>query len=509
MMDLLTPENIIAWVAQTSILIAVACLLGWLIRTRSARWHLAYFHVLLAICVILPVLQQWDKPTPRRLRPPAHAPAQPAGNKTLSYGEPINWPAQLPYALAAGFGCRLIWLCFGMYRLRRYRVNASAFEMLPRPVSAAVDLTKTKAQFSVSDEISGPVTFGWLSPVVLVTPAFHGLPPEQQLAVACHELTHVRRRDWVISLAEEVTAAVLWFHPGIWWLLRQIRLAREQVVDQSVVALTGSQRDYIEALLRMAETRWQLDLSPAPLFLKRRHLTDRVQQLLKEATMTRRSIYASYASTITVLAATAWFASNGFPLTAAPQFEGQHRLKSDAVLERIAVYLPDPDRTKLRDRLSAYAGQPFTNQLMEQIGRDAAAIDRTLTTGWVVLPNGNASVELFHRTPGGTDPQPEFQQTAEKRIRLGGSVAQQKRIQAPRPVYPPLAKLSRTQGVVRLGVLIGKDGRVADLYTMSGPPLLHEAAEEAVRNWVYQTTLLNGNPVEVITTVDVNFTLAD
>jgi protein TonB len=145
---------------------------------------------------------------------------------------------------------------------------------------------------------------------------------------------------------------------------------------------------------------------------------------------------------------------------------------------------------------------------MEQIRQDAAAIDRMLTTGWVVLPNGNASVEFFHRTPGGIDPQPEFQKGAETRIRIGGLVAHQKRLQGPRPAYPQLAKQSGVQGVVRLGVLIGKDGRVIDVYAMSGPPLLHEAAEEAVRNWVYQSTLLNGNPVEVVTVVDVNFTLA-
>jgi TonB family protein len=508
MTDLITSENLVAWVAQTTILVAAAALLGRLIHARVARWHLAYLHVLLAICVLLPVLQRWDKPGRRALRPPAQTVTTSFGKTSPDANEPVDWAAYVPILLAAGAGCRIIWLCFGMSRLRRYRKNAASFETLPPSISSAFDLTKTQAQFSVSSEIFGPVTFGWLSPVVLVSPVFQGLSHDQQLAVACHELTHVRRRDWLSSLTEEVIAAVIWFHPGIWWLLRQIRLAREQVVDQAVIALTGSRQDYIDALLKIAESRWQLDLSPAPLFLKRRHLMDRVQQLVKEATMTRKQTYASYASTTAVLAVTAWFASIGFPLTAAPQFEAQQRLKSDAVLERISVFLPDPDRTKLRDRLAAYAGQPFTNQLMEQIGRDTAAIDRTLTTGWVVLPNGNASVELFRRTPGGLDPQPEFQRSAETRIRVGGAVAAQKRIEAPRPVYPLQAKQSRIQGLVRLGVLIGKDGRVADLYTMSGPPLLQEAAEEAVRKWVYQTTLLNGNPVEVVTVVDVNFTLA-
>jgi len=63
--------------------------------------------------------------------------------------------------------------------------------------------------------------------------------------------------------------------------------------------------------------------------------------------------------------------------------------------------------------------------------------------------------------------------------------------------------------VVHLAAVIGKDGSVINLAVISGHPLLVPAALEAVRQWVYQTTLLNGDPVEVMTQIDVNFTLAD
>ena len=81
-------------------------------------------------------------------------------------------------------------------------------------------------------------------------------------------------------------------------------------------------------------------------------------------------------------------------------------------------------------------------------------------------------------------------------------------ISNPPPVYPPLAKQARIQGVVRLDAIIGKDGTMKDLRAASGHPLLVPAALEAVRQWVYKPTLLNGNPVEVVTVVDVNFTLS-
>jgi len=91
---------------------------------------------------------------------------------------------------------------------------------------------------------------------------------------------------------------------------------------------------------------------------------------------------------------------------------------------------------------------------------------------------------------------------------VGGNVQQQKLVQQPRPVYPPLAKEARISGVVRLNAIIGKDGTVQDLTIASGHPLLVPAAMEAVKQWVYQPTLLNGQAVEVVTQIEVNFTLS-
>jgi protein TonB len=95
-----------------------------------------------------------------------------------------------------------------------------------------------------------------------------------------------------------------------------------------------------------------------------------------------------------------------------------------------------------------------------------------------------------------------------QRIRVGGNVQQAKLIRQPRPVYPPLAKQARISGHVILNAVIGKDGTIKDLTFASGHPLLVPSAMEAVKQWVYQPTLLNGEPVEVVTQIDVNFTLS-
>ena len=95
-----------------------------------------------------------------------------------------------------------------------------------------------------------------------------------------------------------------------------------------------------------------------------------------------------------------------------------------------------------------------------------------------------------------------------QRIRVGGNVQAANLVSQQRPVYPPLAKQARISGTVELSAIIGKDGRVQDLHVIKGHPLLVQSALDAVKNWVYRPTLLNGEPVEVSTTIDVNFTLS-
>jgi protein TonB len=112
-------------------------------------------------------------------------------------------------------------------------------------------------------------------------------------------------------------------------------------------------------------------------------------------------------------------------------------------------------------------------------------------------------------SPAAPPPPPPPKAATPKRIRVGGQVESAKLIFQPKPEYPQLAKMARIQGVVRLEAIISKDGTIQDLKVVSGHPLLVKAALEAVQRWRYQPTLLNGEPVEVVTEIDVNFTLAE
>ena len=75
------------------------------------------------------------------------------------------------------------------------------------------------------------------------------------------------------------------------------------------------------------------------------------------------------------------------------------------------------------------------------------------------------------------------------------------------PVYPPIARAARVSGTVRLAATISKTGSIENLHVTSGPPMLQQAALDAVSTWRYRPYLLDGQPVEVETTVNVIFTL--
>ncbi len=125
------------------------------------------------------------------------------------------------------------------------------------------------------------------------------------------------------------------------------------------------------------------------------------------------------------------------------------------------------------------------------------------TTGGIFggIPGGNMIAAAGPAVP------PPPKPTAPQRIKQGGNVTAASIITQTRPIYPPLARQARIQGNVVLHAIIDKDGKVAQLEVVSGHPLLVQAALDAVKQWRYRPTLLNGEPVEVDTTITVTFTM--
>jgi protein TonB len=123
------------------------------------------------------------------------------------------------------------------------------------------------------------------------------------------------------------------------------------------------------------------------------------------------------------------------------------------------------------------------------------------------MPGGSAGGVLggiIGSTGGGPPPPPK---PVQSRIRVGGNVQAAKLIRQPLPVYPQIAKTAHISGTVILHAIIAKDGTVQEVQYISGPPLLMRSAMDAVKQWRYQPTTLNGEAVEVDTTISVVFTL--
>ena len=292
-------HNLLAWMVQTVVFAAVAARLPNLFRVRHPKTQLYYCHAALAFCLILPAIEPWRV----------------SGS---ALGGHSQW---LWIVLAAGVLLQLLWMSGGLLRIRRYRIGATPLYPVPDAMRAASAITQADALFCVSDEAAGPVMMGWLAPVVLLPPAFLDLDEEAQCGIACHELLHVRRGDWMITLIEELAGALLWFNPGVWLLLSEARLAREQLVDAESVRLTASREPYIDALMAMARAHTWTDLVPAPSFLRRSHLTQRMQSLLSDAPASTARVIASYGSILLILGCSAWAVCAAFPMLGQPRAE--------------------------------------------------------------------------------------------------------------------------------------------------------------------------------------------
>lgn len=626
-----------AWSGQVLILVAAAALAALALRHPKAR--LLFWQGVILLALLLPEIGPW-KPAPvEAITASASVLVRvaPVSATATPWYTRLHWRSEyLLGALAAGAVVRLLWIAVGLLRLRRYRSQAEPLSDAPLYFVA-----KTVRWF-VSDGIPGPVTYGWLRPSILLPRRVESFPAPLREAIACHELVHVRRGDWLFVLAEEVVRALLWFHPAVWYVMSRIQLAREQVVDREAVGLTENRDCYLDALIAVAGQKLQPDLVPAPLFLKKRHLAVRVAEMLKEVSMTggrvqktsRSRILASLSGVFTAVLLAArlgvWFFPIPSPAQTVVDDPGITVDAGGTLLHRAAIHYPPGPRTagalsieatlnskgevldarvlsgpdelrrsalssvlewhysittgnpgrvqisikfeppagqqapapvqragaavgvisatppdsaprqvksivfsgispeaeqELRNRLQVHEGDTVTTADMLRISRAVQEYDSHLRATFSMRPGPDSNNETVLRVsvlpqangsgplPAPVPPPPNVQTVPSTpappgTIRVGGNVQSAKLVKQPVPVYPPLAKASRIQGTVQLSVLIGPDGTVQDVQLISGHPLLVQAATDAVKQWVYQPTLLNGAPAPVLTVVDVNFTLS-
>ena len=603
-------SNVAAYSAQIAIIAVIAATVPRLLKMRAASGRLVFLQLALGGCLLLPLLRPWKQQFASGLvqvSTGAVAVAPETGAAHLH----ISWAAIIVLGLACGILFRLILITLGFLRLRHYRRNSRIFEEASAATGGAV--------LRLSHEIPTPVNFGLLHPVILLPEPFPDLDAATREAILCHEVLHVRRRDWAFTVVEELMRAFLWFHPAIWWMLGEIELARERFVDELVIGKTKARERYVDALLAMAGVQPPSDLALAPPFLRRRHLKQRLISILSEVQMSHTKAISTLAAGVAVLAISSWLVTGAFPLLAAPQdttdaagvtvdMNGSqviHRtainypqsaitagvqgtvvaqLKIDAkgnvsdasvisgpeelrkaVLESVLDWHFSNDAASSTRQIAVVFGLPkdvqtppggVAGSIPGPVARTATLINpsgaenHTVRNISIIGLSGGAKSDLLSQLPvheGDTitsgkisaligavhqfdehlgmkvfpvsqteadvvialsPPVPAISTSTGPVIRVGANVQAANLVTKVNPVYPFEAKQQRIQGVVKLTVNIGKDGRVQNITPVSGPPALVRAAIDAVEQWVYRPTLLNGDPVDVQTVIDINFTLS-
>ena len=315
--------NIAALGLQITVLVAAGAALARAFRIDEPKPMLVYWRTLLLACLVLPFCQPWNMVIPPALSAPTTIVTSGGAASATGALAPASvrftaWPITelILIALAAGIAARTLWLTIGAYGLRQLRRGAAPLDPLPESVRRAQERIGTRASICVSDRVSGPITFGLLRPLVVFPPGVRAMPDHVQEAIACHELLHVQRRDWLYEILEEAVRSVLWFHPAIWWLIGRIQLTREQVVDQAAIQLTDSKERYVESLLAVALANSTSAFAPASPFLRRHLLKRRVARILQDTTMTTRRLIASLTVSAAALIFAATFAARSFPLEA-------------------------------------------------------------------------------------------------------------------------------------------------------------------------------------------------
>ena len=527
---------------RASVIVLIALAASAALRRRSAalrHWVLAAG--ILSAAAVAPLgiaLPAWDLPAaPGVFAPPiasivagrevqANVPTS-----SVRVVTPVPPPSRLPIELilnaswAAGFVVSVAVMLISLRRLSRLTndarpVDEACWRSMARELAISLDVRTgvTLLQTALPTTLG---TWGWRHPRVLLPAGCEDWSADRIRIVLGHELAHIRRADWAVQIAADLVRAVFWYNPLFWVACAQLRRASEEACDNAVLEAGVPAADYASHLLAIARTC----RAPSPLatlvpMARPSTLEWRIAAMLNHTLIrtrpTRRTLTFVFAVIVGITLTTASFRATEqvgpLPLT------GTVYDVTGAVLPGVALTLDDAEDNRLtattdRDgrfsfgsvasgRYQVGSKLPGFMSLAQDVRlENPRHWDLTLT-----IPVGSLQETITVRdqrpsgAPGRVDRTP---------VRIGGNIKPPRKLVDVRPVYPQSMRDAGLEGIVSLTALIDVEGRVSSVRVIGSPahPDLGKAAADAVRQWRFSPTLLNGEAVEVLMNVQVGFSL--
>lgn len=459
-------------------------------------------------------------------------PAQRAGISSLSFVVPV-W--------IGGALLSLLILAFGTARLARFawraeRITDGAWWTSAEALRLDMGL-KRSVTLLLTSHPSLLVTWGYRRPRLIVPAGARTWEHDRIRLVLGHELAHIRRGDWLVQCLAELLRAVYWFNPLMWLVCKRLRQESECAADDAVLARGVEAPAYAEQLVEIARNLRQRPVwVPAPAIAHTSGFERRIKAML-DTRLNRRPVTRSAAVFAVISCLTI-----AIPIAAAQaalsSLSGLIVDPTNAVLPGVSLTLTNvqtgakyevqSNREGRYEFAGVAAGEyvfesklpgfaAFTGKLVvsgQDVQRDlrleVGSLQETITL--VAGPSSDPprpsdpaakqkvddyrAKRAASRCPGGASTVPA----------IGGNIRQPMKLLDVRPVYPAALASGGISGTVLLRAIVGIDGNVRDIAVVAAThPEFATSATTAVRQWQFDETLLNCQPIDVIMNVTVNF----
>jgi TonB family protein len=420
----------------------------------------------------------------------------------------------------AGLFILALRLADGLARLARTSAQAKPllqddWPHLTVEFSTSLRIARRVRVLESDNPLTMPITWGVFRPVVILPASASDWPESRRRMVLFHELTHIARYDWFLQICAELARCIYWFHPLGWIAARNLRHESERACDDAVLNSGVAASEYATQLLDLARTlknssrTWATALAIArPSTLERRFIA------MLNPSINRNQISRG-AGLFTMFAALCFL----LPLAAL-------RLPAQDLAGTFGGTVRDANGDAEKNATVIMNNHKSNTTVMTVSDAEGNFRFKSLPAGeyeMKVVKPGFAVYRASGLEPSGESPQnitleaaredgnamPALEPGAKPPLPLDNGVQSAKILTKVTPSYPAAAKEARVQGAVTLDAIIGVDGKPRALRVRNAEidPELARAAVESVSQWRYRPTLLNDEPIEIATTVVVNFTL--